>query len=83
MTTRRQVLQWSAGAMLASGALVPRGAAAAGDAPGFLDLPAGAIEQGDLETLPGKVPLIKRAWRPPNVCVRNSMPKASPGSWSG
>jgi sulfite dehydrogenase (cytochrome) subunit A len=66
MTTRRQVLQWSAGAMLASGAIVPRGAAAAGDAPGFLDLPAGAIEQSDLETLPGKVPLIKRAWRPPN-----------------
>ncbi|HSV18307.1 MAG TPA: molybdopterin-dependent oxidoreductase [Casimicrobiaceae bacterium] len=66
MTTRRQVLQWGAGAMLASGVIVPRGAAAAGDAPGFLDLPAGAVEQGDLETLAGKVPLIKRSWRPPN-----------------
>ena len=65
MTTRRQVLQWSA--LLASGALAPtvaRGASA--DAPGFLDLPAGALETGDLETLAGKVPLIKRSWRPPN-----------------
>ena len=29
-------------------------------------LPAGAIESGSLETLPGKVPLIKRSFRPPN-----------------
>ena len=29
-------------------------------------LPAGAIESGSLETLPGKVPLIKKAFRPPN-----------------
>ena len=65
MTSRRQVLQWSA--LMASGALVPRAArAASADAPGFASLPAGAIEQGDLEALAGKVPLIKRAWRPPN-----------------
>ncbi len=36
-----------------------RGAMAAG-------LPAGAIESGALETLPGKAPLIKRSFRPPN-----------------
>ena len=67
MTTRRQVLQWSAGFALASGVLVPRAArAASADAPGFLDLPAGALDASELETLPGKVPLIKRTWRPPN-----------------
>jgi len=30
------------------------------------ELPDGAIEQGLLETLPGKLPLIKRSYRPPN-----------------
>ncbi len=29
-------------------------------------LPPGAIETGSLETLPGKIPLIKRSYRPPN-----------------
>ena len=29
-------------------------------------LPEGAIDSGVLETLPGKVPLIKRSYRPPN-----------------
>jgi DMSO/TMAO reductase YedYZ molybdopterin-dependent catalytic subunit len=29
-------------------------------------LPAGAIDAGTLETIPGKVPLIKRSFRPPN-----------------
>lgn len=29
-------------------------------------LPAGAVEIGDLETLPGKVPLVRRSMRPPN-----------------
>ncbi len=29
-------------------------------------LPAGAIESGTLETLPGKAPLIRRSYRPPN-----------------
>jgi DMSO/TMAO reductase YedYZ molybdopterin-dependent catalytic subunit len=29
-------------------------------------LPAGALESASLETLPGKVPLIKKTWRPPN-----------------
>ena len=29
-------------------------------------LPAGAIDAGSLETLPGKIPLIKRSFRPPN-----------------
>jgi sulfite dehydrogenase (cytochrome) subunit A len=30
------------------------------------ELPSGAIEEGRLEALPGKVPLIKRSYRPPN-----------------
>src|ERR1700681_416284 len=30
------------------------------------ELPEGAIEEGRLESLPGKVPLIKRSYRPPN-----------------
>jgi DMSO/TMAO reductase YedYZ molybdopterin-dependent catalytic subunit len=30
------------------------------------ELPEGAIEEGSLEKLPGKVPLIKRSYRPPN-----------------
>ena len=65
MTSRRQVLQWSA--LMASGALAPALArAASADAPGFLDLPAGAVASGDLEALAGKLPLIKRSWRPPN-----------------
>jgi DMSO/TMAO reductase YedYZ molybdopterin-dependent catalytic subunit len=67
MTTRRQVLQWSMGAALASGSLASRVARGADvGAPGFLDLPAGAIAASDLESIAGKLPLIKRSWRPPN-----------------
>jgi DMSO/TMAO reductase YedYZ molybdopterin-dependent catalytic subunit len=40
--------------MLAAGQLGPAG------------LPSGALESAVLDTLPGKVPLIKRTWRPPN-----------------
>ena len=29
-------------------------------------MPSGAVASGDLEALAGKVPLIKRTWRPPN-----------------
>jgi DMSO/TMAO reductase YedYZ molybdopterin-dependent catalytic subunit len=34
--------------------------------PGPAGLPSGALESAVLDTLPGKVPLIKRTWRPPN-----------------
>jgi len=68
MATRRRVLQLgAAGAVAAAGIAWWRGAAAKDViAPGFADLPAGAMATGELETIPGKVPLIKRTWRPPN-----------------
>ncbi len=56
MDRRSFVLAAAGGGVLA---LTSRGASAAG-------LPAGAVESGTLETLPGKVPLIKRSFRPPN-----------------
>ena len=68
MASRRKVLQWSAAAGIA--ALAPYGRGALGAppvlAPGFAPLPAGDMAASDLEALPGKVPLIKRSWRPPN-----------------
>lgn len=33
---------------------------------GFAEIPAGALAEQHLYTLPGKVPLIKKTWRPPN-----------------
>ena len=47
------------GPAAASFTLSPRGLFAAG-------LPPGAVDVGTLETLPGKVPLIRRSLRPPN-----------------
>ena len=59
MTTRRLILQTAAGGLaLAGGGLVARLARAG--------LPTGTIESGSLETLPGKQPLLKRSFRPPN-----------------
>ena len=69
MRTRRQFLMDLAGgaAMLGSGALLPPLARGA-DAPsvGPASLPAGTLETSFLEALPGKRPLIKRTYRPPN-----------------
>jgi DMSO/TMAO reductase YedYZ molybdopterin-dependent catalytic subunit len=56
MDRRSFVLAAAGGSILSLGW---RGALAAG-------LPAGAIETGTLDMLPGKVPLIKRSYRPPN-----------------
>ena len=69
MGTRRQFLKDLAGgaALLGSGALLPslaRGADAA--AVGPATLPAGTLATSFLEALPGKRPLIKRTYRPPN-----------------
>jgi DMSO/TMAO reductase YedYZ molybdopterin-dependent catalytic subunit len=69
MGTRRQFLKDLAGgaALLGSGVLLPslaRGADASSVGPA--GLPAGTLESSFLETLPGKRPLIKRAYRPPN-----------------
>ena len=65
MTGRRGFLKTAGGLMavgLADAAL--RGAAAGELGPDAL--PRGALESAGLEALPGKVPLIKRTWRPPN-----------------
>jgi DMSO/TMAO reductase YedYZ molybdopterin-dependent catalytic subunit len=56
MATRRELLRTAAGGWLLGGALRAR----AGAAPG------GAAEPAPLEALPGKKPLIRHAWRPPN-----------------
>ena len=61
MKSRRDFLKVSAGGLLLAGAT--RWAAAAGAAN---DLPSGAIEAGQLDSLPGKLPLIKKSFRPPN-----------------
>jgi DMSO/TMAO reductase YedYZ molybdopterin-dependent catalytic subunit len=70
MPTRRQLLRYGTAGLVVAGTTpsVIRGAVAATATlpSGFADLPAGAMETGDLEALAGKVPLIKRSWRPPN-----------------
>jgi DMSO/TMAO reductase YedYZ molybdopterin-dependent catalytic subunit len=59
MTTRRSILQTAVGALaLAGGGLYGRLARAG--------LPDGTIESGILDALPGKRPLLKRSFRPPN-----------------
>ena len=68
-SNRREFLKKSAGGIALAGAvpLLSRHALAADlIAPGYSSLPAGDIEASILEALPGKVPLIKRTWRPPN-----------------
>jgi DMSO/TMAO reductase YedYZ molybdopterin-dependent catalytic subunit len=69
MGTRRQFLKDLTGgaALLGSGALLPslaRGADATSVGPPTL--PSGTLQTSFLETLPGKRPLIKRTYRPPN-----------------
>ena len=61
--SRRRLLQGAAGASLvaAGGPLLAQNAA------GPAALPAGTRESATYDTLPGKAPLIKRSWRPPNV----------------
>jgi DMSO/TMAO reductase YedYZ molybdopterin-dependent catalytic subunit len=66
MTTRRQVLQYGVASTLGVATLAQGASPVPLIAPGYADLPAGAMSTGDLEALPGKLPLIKRAWRPPN-----------------
>jgi DMSO/TMAO reductase YedYZ molybdopterin-dependent catalytic subunit len=62
MKTRRDFLKVSAGGLLLAGGTRWVGFAnAAGDS-----LPAGALEAGQLGSLPGKLPLIKKSFRPPN-----------------
>ncbi len=59
MTTRRSILQTAVGGLaLAGGGLLGKLARAG--------LPSGTIESATLEALPGKRPLLKRSYRPPN-----------------
>ena len=60
---RRQILSGGAGMLTLAGAAgsLPRLARAAG-----LSLPAGTAGEQALEALPGKVPLIRKSYRPPN-----------------
>src|SRR5580693_8663601 len=59
MTSRRTVLLGSAnGIALAASGLLGRLARA--------DLPRGALDAAALDTLPGKQPLLRRSFRPPN-----------------
>ena len=59
MTTRRVILQTALGGLAAAGSGVLGGLARAA-------LPPGTVESELLDVLPGKRPLIKRAFRPPN-----------------
>lgn len=56
---RRRFLATAAGVAVTGPALAAQGIGPAG-------LPAGTLESATWDTLPGKQPLIKRSWRPPN-----------------
>ncbi|MFO1319897.1 MAG: molybdopterin-dependent oxidoreductase [Burkholderiales bacterium] len=62
MSDRRRLLK----AMAGVGILAPIPGAWSQQNPGPAGLPAGALESAAWGTLPGKLPLIKRSWRPPN-----------------
>src|SRR5208283_853364 len=65
MNTRRQFLK--SATMLGAGTLLPtRAFEADGPSSGVAGLPLGTLEASVLEALPGKRPLIKRSYRPPN-----------------
>ena len=68
MASRRDFLKGTGGLVVATGSGLLAGSAqgVVPDTPGLTALPTGATASGDLETLPGKVALIKRSWRPPN-----------------
>ena len=59
MTTRRSILQTAVGGIALAGGGLLGGLARAG-------LPSGTIDSGVLDALPGKQPLLKRSFRPPN-----------------
>jgi DMSO/TMAO reductase YedYZ molybdopterin-dependent catalytic subunit len=61
MNGRRRFLN-----LLAAPTLVPLVSRAAGKPWQPAELPAGTVAEGSLESIPGKVPLIKRSYRPPN-----------------
>jgi DMSO/TMAO reductase YedYZ molybdopterin-dependent catalytic subunit len=67
MSTRRHFLFTVGGGLAAAaGGLVPRSALAKAGDVGPPSLPSGTLESSVLDALPGKKPLIKRSYRPPN-----------------
>jgi DMSO/TMAO reductase YedYZ molybdopterin-dependent catalytic subunit len=68
MIKRRDFLKCMAGGITAGtgGLFLPRSALSAISSAASLELPSVALEAAGLETLPGKKPLIKRSFRPPN-----------------
>jgi DMSO/TMAO reductase YedYZ molybdopterin-dependent catalytic subunit len=66
MTNRRRFLAMGAGGLAVPALSTLSLPAWAGKVWQPSELPDGAIEQGLLEALPGKLPLIKRSYRPPN-----------------
>ncbi|HVY07536.1 MAG TPA: molybdopterin-dependent oxidoreductase [Burkholderiales bacterium] len=66
MYDRREFLRLSASGLLLAGGAPWASLAAEGTATAQPALPAGAVEAGLLERLPGKLPLIKKSFRPPN-----------------
>ena len=68
MPTRREFLKTSAGGLVLAGMspLSSSAAWAAGESLGPPELPDGTLASSSLEALPGKLPLIKKSFRPPN-----------------
>ncbi|TMH31418.1 MAG: oxidase [Betaproteobacteria bacterium] len=67
MSSRRDFLKATGGLVLASGGSWMASHAHGADATmGPAELPEGTLSSSILEALPGKVPLIKKSWRPPN-----------------
>lgn len=63
MQTRRDFLKGSTAGLILAGGARWAGLANAADS---ASLPAGTLESATLDSLPGKLPLIKKSWRPPN-----------------
>src|SRR6202140_5477788 len=67
MKSRRDFLRATGGLVLATGGTWLAGPAHGADPVlGPAELPEGTLSASLLEALPGKVPLIKKSWRPPN-----------------
>ncbi len=67
MKSRRDFLKTTGGLVLVSGGSWLAGHARGADSPlGPPELPEGMLSSSVLDALPGKVPLIKKSWRPPN-----------------
>jgi DMSO/TMAO reductase YedYZ molybdopterin-dependent catalytic subunit len=67
MKSRRDFLKTTGGLVLVSGGSWLAGHARGADSPlGPPELPEGMLSSSVLDALPGKVPLIKKTWRPPN-----------------